>query len=213
MKQLSDYTGMTFGHLTVIGYIGQNPKKDRMWLCKCTCEREIVRTSRQVTPGKSCGCQRRLFAKTHGLSKSPEYKIWSAIKDRCSPHGDPYRIYYHRGIKMCDRWRNDFMAFYSDMGRKPAGNYSIDRIDNNQGYEPSNCRWATPIEQGSNTRKNVRYECFGRSQTLPQWSRELGISCSTLGNRLARGWTIERALSTRPREPLGIHKQFGESAV
>ena len=89
----------------------------------------------------------------HLMSKSPEYKVWSSMKNRCTNEkAEKYRIYGGRGISVCARWLESFSAFYEDMGGRPTGKHSIDRIDNSGGYEPDNCRWSTAKEQRANQR-------------------------------------------------------------
>jgi hypothetical protein len=119
--------------------------------------------------------------------------------DRCSnPESDSYSNYGGRGIKVCDRWLNSFENFLADMGPKPGPEYSIDRKDNDRDYEPGNCRWATELEQQNNRRNNRWIQGFGRTQTLTQWSIELGIPRKTLSDRLGRGMSLENAAKKYP---------------
>ena len=126
------------------------------WLCRCECGAEWTVAASSLTRGlsRSCGCLRRRQAWNyqHGESGhsfySVEYNAWMHMRQRCSnPNYHAYARYGGRGIKVCDRWLNSFEAFLADMGRRPSGRRSLDRIDNNGNYEPSNCRWATPVQQ------------------------------------------------------------------
>lgn len=132
----------------------------------------------------------------HGMCNTPEYSTWERIKNRCNnPNSADYPDYGGRGIKVCDRWRKSFLAFYSDMGNKPIPNYSLDRINNNGNYEPSNCRWATIQEQANNKRSNRVFTINGATKTLKQWSDELGLKYKTVHMRInSYGWSTERAL-------------------
>lgn len=117
---------------------------------------------------------------------------------RCErPKARGYSNYGGRGITVCERWHT-YENFLADMGERPSRSLQLDRINNDGNYEPTNCRWATPREQLNNTRFNHRIEFNGRIQTLTQWSIEIGIALSTLGSRLKKAWSVERAL-TEPR--------------
>jgi hypothetical protein len=136
-------------------------------------------------------------ATIHGLSRTKEYKAWQKMKDRCfNENNSHYEGYGGRGITVCSRWM-DFENFYKDMGECPEG-CSIDRIDNDSSYMPSNCRWATTSQQMNNTRRNVVIQFNGESLTVAQWENRLGINKGTAYHRLRRGWSIERALTTPP---------------
>ena len=103
--------------------------------------------------------------------------------------------YGARGIKVCDRWL-DFRNFIDDMGKAPSPKHSIDRIDVNGDYEPNNCRWATPKEQNNNKTNNKLLTYDGKTMNLTQWSERLGIDRMLVGNRLRRGWSVEKALTS-----------------
>jgi hypothetical protein len=125
---------------------------------------------------------------------------------RCYNKKSTYYAYYGgRGINVCERWRESFENFLSDMGQAPDG-MSLDRFPNmNGGYEPGNCRWATAKEQGRNKRNNVFIEYSGKRQTLSQWSEETGIPRTTISSRIEKlKWPIERALT----EPLRPHRPY-----
>lgn len=136
-------------------------------------------------------------------NRMPEYRVWGTMIDRCyNEKCERYRYYGGRGIKMCDRWRgeNGFANFIADMGRRPAKGMSIDRIDNDKGYSPENCRWATQLEQVNNTRANKRIEFNGQNLTYAQWERIYNLSHGTINRRIAYGWTPENAITTPPRQ-------------
>lgn len=191
-------TGRRFGRLVAIGPVGTYRFKGGSyvrWLCKCDCDRSTVVVSSSLVGGTtiSCGCRRQEIMKTawkrtykHGHSRrTPEYRTWSLMKSRChNPDDKAYFRYGARGIKVCTRWRADFSAFYSDVGPRPSVGHSIDRIDNDGDYEPGNCRWATKKEQANNRRTSAKATLFGKTQTLAQWAKELGIGQSTLSWRV-----------------------------
>ncbi len=151
-----DLTGKTFSRLTVLR---QAPYKtysrQAQWWCSCVCGKTIVAASYDLRRGHttSCGCIKGLV---HGLSYSLEYPIWQAMKDRCyNKNNSRYKDYGARGITVCDRWRDSFEAFYEDMGKRPNSELSLDRIDNDKGYSPDNCRWATHSQQQLNKRRSA----------------------------------------------------------
>lgn len=138
---------------------------------------------------------------THGLSNTPEYGCWSGMKARClNKNGKSYKNYGGRGIKVCDRWLESFVNFYEDMGKKPTRKHTLERIDNNLGYSPKNCRWATRSEQRRNQRGNVFYTYDGETMCLIDWSKKLNLSYNALVGRIYKlGWSFERAITTKVR--------------
>lgn len=127
-------------------------------------------------------------ATTHGKTNTPEYFAWLAIKYRCNnPRSKSYSNYGARGIKMCERWANSFEKFIEDMGPRPSNKYSIDRIDNDGNYEPSNCRWADRRTQASNKRNIKRYEYDGKLLTKVEISEKLGVSARTFYRHAQNG--------------------------
>ena len=137
-------------------------------------------------------------SRTHGLSKTAEYHVWSGImKKRCfDPASNAYSNYGGRGIRVCDEWLDDFPAFLAHVGKRPSVRHSIDRIDNNGNYEPGNVRWATKLQQANNCRDNHLLTVNGQTHTLAQWARMADISPTSLLHRLARGWDLEQAIKT-----------------
>lgn len=134
---------------------------------------------------------------THGMTKSPEYKAWSHAKSRCHNPADPvYDRYGGRGIIMCEEWRNNFSAFIMDIGTRPANN-TLERIDNNLGYFPDNCIWATMMVQGRNKRNNRMLTFQGETLSVSEWAEKVGLEYNTLSYRLCNGWSVEKALTTK----------------
>lgn len=131
----------------------------------------------------------------HGLRNTPEYVAWANMVQRCHNQNHPkYNQYGARGIRICDRWSN-FELFLEDMGWRPSSGYSLDRIDNDGNYEPTNCEWSTLKDQLNNRTISRMIEFEGRTQTIAQWAAEKGMRFDTLWSRLKRGWSVERALS------------------
>ncbi len=132
----------------------------------------------------------------HNLTKTRLYNIWAHMKQRCyNPKNSRYEQYHGRGITVCDDWLNDFMCFRKwAMGSGYSENLTLDRIDNDKGYSPDNCRWATKTTQNNNRTFNHRVTLNGVSKTISEWSLELGIPWTTIYGRLERGLSPERAL-------------------
>jgi len=131
----------------------------------------------------------------HGMHKTTIYKLWTSMMQRCTnPAGKDYPRYGGRGITVCERWTR-FENFYADMGLRPEGK-TLDRIDNDKGYSPDNCRWATLQEQMRNSRQTVMITRDGKTQCLKDWQRDLGLPASTYTGRRMRGWSVERALES-----------------
>jgi len=184
--------GEKFGRITIL-----SEKENRKALCLCSCGKKKIMRVNDLKRGKSksCGCLRKEKMTTHGMKKTKEYSTWNSMKNRCLNKNNPRSFdYMGRGITICDKWLA-FEGFYEDMGDRPK-NKTLDRINNEKGYYKENCRWATDIEQQSNTRKNIFIEFDGEIKTASQWSISLGGDRSLVSLRIRRGWTKKRAVST-----------------
>lgn len=201
--------GEKFGRLTVIKELNQKRYKCgvlvRMFKCSCSCGGLKIISFSSLRAGKnqSCGCVKSertsRLKTTHNLSRTTEYKVWCGIKERCKNFNrQDYHRYGGRGITVCKRWEK-FENFYRDMGKKPEG-FSIDRINVNGNYEPSNCRWASLIDQANNRRDNSFFTYNGMKKTLSEWSRYLNFSYDLIKGRLRRGWEFKKAVETAKRK-------------
>lgn len=186
--------GKKYGRLEVLGTI---PGKYSRCVCRCECGVVVKEETNLVLTGntKSCGCLKRETAaircRTHGMSKSKEYRCWQSMKERCySGTGAEYESYKRRGITVCDRWISSFENFYSDMGPMPTKKHTVERVDNDKGYSPENCRWATRQEQAQNTSKSVLLEIDGKRKTLAEWGRIGGVSEEAIKYRMSIGKSV-----------------------
>ncbi len=200
-----DRTGKIYGRLTVIGSAGFSKTLQKsMWNCECNCGKLCVVQGKLLGNGttKSCGCLAREntgnASRTHGMSKTSEYDTFHRIRVRCyNKNCSDYPDYGGRGIRVCDRWLESFENFLKDMGRKPSSVHSIERINVNGNYEPSNCRWATPKEQAGNRRSTKLVTYRGESMTVTELARRNQLDHTTLARRLfLYSWDMERAVST-----------------
>jgi hypothetical protein len=198
MKKI-EMVGKKYNMLTVMLDVGYSHGQ-QSYLCSCDCGNKLVIAGQRIRNGqsKSCGCLARKQTsqrhKTHGLSKTPEYRAWAKIKMRCTNPNDPnfYR-YGGRGVGMCDEWYNSFEQFYKDLGKRPNG-MSLDRIDNNQGYSKDNCRWATPQQQAANRELSIVIDYDGKSMCLKEWSRHINRPYTTMLSHYKKGYSINQIL-------------------
>lgn len=203
VPRLIDLSGRRFDKWEVIKR-GENISGKPGWLCRCECGTLKTVSGSNLRSGlsRNCGCvrQEKLEERntTHGGCGTRIYRIWCLIKERTTNKNTPaYRWYGERGISMCQEWQ-DFETFrvWAESNGYEA-DLTIDRIDNNGNYEPSNCRWVTQEQQANNTRKNRMLTNNGETHTVSEWARITGIKRSTISNRINRdGWEIEKALTT-----------------
>lgn len=195
----SNIAGQQFNSWYVIKEAPQRPPRTRYWFCRCVCGKEREVSQHQLTSGKSksCGCSHSGNHKTHDMCQTITYRSWQYMRNRCNnPHTTQYRFYGGRGIRVCQRW-NKFENFLTDMGIRPTKEYSIERKNNDGNYEPNNCHWVNQIEQANNKRSNNIITFQGKTQTVTQWGRELGIKPKNIFQRLYCGATPEQALNTK----------------
>lgn len=198
--------GQVFGRLTIVSDPFRNPGgSKRRVFCQCSCGRITEKNLSDILAGHttSCGCYARERSsareRTHGMTSSPEFNTWKGIKQRCyNPNHTHYESYGGRGIAMCDAWRLSFDAFLADMGPRPQGT-TLDRIDNDRGYEKDNCRWVSKKTQSRNVRTNTWIEYRGRRMTVVEASEEAVVDYNTLLWRIGQGWDIEKAMNQPSR--------------
>lgn len=219
MGKFIDLTGQKFNRLTVLEYLGKTDKGKRKYKCKCDCGKEIIVFDYNLKNGhtKSCGCYKierdKEYHTKHGQRNTRLYNVWSKIICRCYFSSESkYGNYGGRGITMCKEWREDFCNFYKwalESGYKeeilPNGKnkWTIDRIDTNGNYEPSNCRWVTIQQQQNNRNTNIYCEINGEKLTLAETARKYNVDYRRFWARLKSGWSVEDAIqgkNTRKRK-------------
>lgn len=207
-----DVTGEKYHMLTAINYVGTDENHAAYWLFRCECGNEKVIALNSVRRKKgfvsSCGCKDILMHHSnpnrlsHGMCGTRLYRIWKAMKTRCTnPNSKDYRNYGGRGITVCNEWKNDFQTFYEwSKIHGYTDDLTIDRIDPNGNYEPSNCRWVS-LKIQANNRRSDRYISFnGETHTAKEWEDITGIKSSTIRKRLSLGWDVEKTLTLSVRK-------------
>lgn len=210
-----DLAGKRFGMLVIEKVVGQDKHGSIYWKAFCDCGEEKLACAHRLKAGRltNCGCNLGWQAKNnriHGMCESRTYKSWNSMLTRCrTKRGKTFEIYAARGIRVCERW-NKFENFFADMGERPPGRSSVDRINTNGNYEPSNCRWAYPQTQNRNMRSNRLITYAGKTQCFSAWVDEKGLSENALHYRLSLGkWSLEKAMET----PIRAHRFLGRKDI
>ena len=209
MTALIDLTGQRFGKWFVLKRM-QNSKQDKaMWLCRCDCGQEKTVLSSNLRGGysKSCrSCQISYRNTTHGQTGTRLYNVWTGIIARCeNPNGEFYYCYGGRGIKVCKEWRNDFSTFYKwAIANGYEKGLSIDRINNDGNYEPSNCRFVTMAIQSRNNRHNRPVKIGNETKPISEWAEQSGINYTTIWRRINKGCPEERLLEPVHRKKVKV---------
>lgn len=227
MTRLRIQNGTEFGWLTVVRQVPDvrgyaTNQMLQAWACQCRCGKSVTVAGTYLVRGirKSCGCLSRLLINSgllgvkHGMTKSREYILWAAMRQRVKSTS-PYnrKWYLDRGVKVCQRWDSDFESFLTDLGYRPSPKHSLDRVNSHGHYScgqcseclandwPMNVRWATANEQGINKR-GTRYATInGETKPWGEWCKTIGIRVTTARRRIERdGWSIEKALTTPVRK-------------
>jgi hypothetical protein len=208
MSKPINIIGQKYGRLTVTSFYGKKEnRRENFWNCRCDCGNLVTVSGYKLRTGhtRSCGCLARELLgdnrRTHGMAnKVPEYKVWCDMRRRCRAPAGRYKYWRGRGLTVCLDWDASFESFYDHVGPRPSPKHTLDRIDNNRGYEPGNVRWATSLEQSRNRRFVKQYQFRGKTACLTEWCEEMGVSYSLVHNRLRDGWTFERAITTPVRK-------------
>lgn len=194
MRAKIDIIGKTFGELLVLEEAKErNSHGDIYYKCKCNCGKEKIIRGSHMRTGKSlsCGCSSTRTSVKHNMTRTSEYTTWRSIKTRCHNKNDKdYKNYGGRGIKVCDRWLASFENFFEDMDYKPSKSHSIERINNDGDYEPSNCIWADRKTQDKNKRNSVKILHENKIIDIYLFSEKLNISIVAARGRVARNYKL-----------------------
>lgn len=210
------YIGKRFGKLVVTGF----SHKDKYSIvfvnagCACGKQKTVRLASLKAGRTRSCGCLKSALHTArltkHGGKHTKLYAVWCSMKARCNnPKDTDYRLYGAKGVSVCEEWSNNFAEFrgWAELNGYRSG-LSIDRKDSNGNYEPLNCRWATPIVQSNNTKRNIPITFQGKTQNVSQWADDLKMAYKTLHDRLFKlGWSTEEALTKPVRK---LHRRNAE---
>lgn len=213
MSKLIDLTGRKFGKLTVIERDGRDEKGNITWKCKCDCGNicTVPGVILRRRSKKSCGCKwMEPGNKTHGMTGTTLFTRWINMRSRCNnPKNKRYNRYGGRGIKICDEWENDFSAFYNwAINNGYEESLTLDRIDNDLGYFPDNCRWVDKKTQANNRSTNKMYTINGETKTLAEWCEQYDMPYYLVISRLRKNISIEESLSKNYKRKNAKHNEY-----
>lgn len=225
MGKRVDWAGVRQGKLNVLCDAGKDKHGSRLWECLCACGATVFKTSNVLKAGQqscsaTCGVGDANRGRTkhgqatreHGMTK--EYRAWVGIKQRCTdPTHKAWHRYGGRGITMCQEWIESFEKFYAHVGDPPTEAHTIDRMDNERGYEPGNVRWATRKEQANNRSSNTWVEYDGKRMTWAQWADHLHVPYQVLMDRVKRKQPIEKVLQPRLYDERNAPVKIGDRAM
>lgn len=213
--QALDLSGKTYNELKALHREGSSPKGAALWRFRCSCGAEVVLPAGRVARGelRSCGHLGVAYRKSdkgwkkhgessHSSTSSSTYITWQSMKSRCqNPNNPDYPRYGGRGVVVCERWQV-YQNFLDDMGPRPDG-HTLDRRENDKGYDKENCRWASAKEQARNRRSSSKLLLTheGVTKSVYDWADEVGIDSNTLRRRVHLGWSTDRVLRTPKRVP------------
>jgi hypothetical protein len=216
--------GRRFGRLAVI-HQTESRSGQWFWMCRCDCGtmKEVAAHDLSTGHTNSCGCLKidtiREIRTTHGyrsenFSNPFEYAAWRDMKARClNPQNKSFKNYGARGVKICEHWLKSFDNFLADIGKRPSKYHSLDRINNDGNYEPSNCRWATTEQQQNNRANTPKIKIWNEEKTIAQWARFAGINDGMIRYRIKRGWSPCLAISKKSqRSELAKNRRSGLGA-
>lgn len=206
----ANITGKIFGRLKALSF-EYVKNKNSYWKCICECGKVVIVSYANLMRGttKSCGClNKELTLKRnliHGKTNTRLYRIWGNMRTRCYNNKTiNFHLYGGKGVNVCEEWKNNFLNFYNwALSNGYKDNLTIDRIDGNGNYEPSNCRWVTRMQQSRNICNNRLIKLKGEIHCLSEWVEKLNLTQSALRYRINQKWSEERILNTPLRRSNG----------
>jgi hypothetical protein len=193
-----DFIGKQSGRLTVVKRAENSKNGKARWDCACECGNYVTVSSQGLQTGvsRSCGCLKRQLcatvSRTHGQKGTRTYARWTAMKRRVA---DERKGYATRGITVCNRWKYSYVAFLRDMGECPSDAHTLERLDNNVGYQPPNCIWATRTQQARNRRTSRCVDFHGARITVAEFAERLGVKSSLIYSRLNAGFGVDEIIA------------------